>query len=105
LALANCEPIMLRPSWGAYGKAPQRLSANFVHPLALDHDVAGKLGLAKPLLPIKGTRQLRKADMLHNSACPQISVNPQTFDVVVDGQLATCEPARRVALGQKYFLR
>ena len=32
--------------------------------------------------------------MLHNDACPNITVNPQTFDVFVDGVLATCEPAR-----------
>ena len=43
--------------------------------------------------------------MLHNAACPKITVNPQTFDVVVDGELATCDPVAKVALGQKYFLR
>ena len=43
--------------------------------------------------------------MLHNAACPKITVNPQTFDVFVDGQLATCEPIEKVALGQKYFMR
>jgi len=101
----GCEPLMLRPLWGAYGRAPQRLSANFVHPLALEQDLAGKLGLTKAMLPIRGTRKLRKSDMLHNDACPGITVNPQTFDVFVDGRLATCEPARTLALGQKYYLR
>ncbi|HTO81759.1 MAG TPA: urease subunit alpha [Methylomirabilota bacterium] len=104
-ALGNCEPVMQRRQWGAYGRGPQRLSANFVHPLALEQDVAGKLGLAKAMLPIKGTRKLRKSDMLRNDACPAITVNPQTFDVFVDGRLATCEPARTLALGQKYYLR
>jgi urease subunit alpha len=87
------------------GRAPAPLSACFVHPLALDRDVAGRLGLEKQLLPIKGTRKLTKADMLHNAACPNITVNPQTFDVFVDGELATCEPIAKVALGQKYFMR
>jgi urease subunit alpha len=95
----------MRPSWGAVGRAPAPLSACFVHPLAIARDTARRLGLAKQLLPVKGTRKLTKADMLHNGACPKIAVNPQTFDVFVDGELATCEPAAKVALGQKYFLR
>jgi len=103
--LGNCEPIVMRPSWGAVGRAPAPLSACFVHPLAIGKDVAGRLRLEKQLLPIKGTRKLTKADMLHNGACPKITVNPQTFDVFVDGALATCEPIAKVALGQKYFMR
>jgi urease subunit alpha len=103
--LGNCEPILMRPSWGAVGRAPAPLSACFVHPLALERDVSGRLRLEKQLLPIKGTRKLSKADMLHNDACPQITVNPQTFDVFVDGNLATCEASATVALGPKYFMR
>jgi urease subunit alpha len=103
--LGNVEPVMLRPQWGAFGRAPQRLSATFVHPLALEQDLAGRLGLAKPLLPMSGTRRLGKKDMLHNDACPRITVNAQTFEVFVDGELASCAPAREVALGQKYLMR
>jgi urease subunit alpha len=103
--LGNCEPIVMRPSWGAVGRAPAPLSACFVHPLAIARETARRLGLAKQLLPVKGTRKLTKADMLHNGSCPDITVNPQTFDVFVDGALATCEPIAKVALGQKYFLR
>ena len=43
--------------------------------------------------------------MLHNSVCPQIDVNPQTFDVFVDGKLAYCEPANQLPLTQRYLLR
>ena len=31
----TCEPILMRPQWGAFGKAPAALSACFVHPLAI----------------------------------------------------------------------
>jgi urease subunit alpha len=103
--LGSCEPVIMRPQWGAHGRAPAPLSACFVHPLALGRDLAGRLGLSKQLLSFSGTRRLRKSDMLHNDACPTITVDPQTFDVFVDGQLATCEPIRQVALGQKYFMR
>jgi urease subunit alpha len=103
--LHEVEPVVARPQWGAYGKAPQSCSATFVHGSALDHDVAGKAKLEKPLLPIAGTRRLSKADMLHNDRCPAIRVNPQTFDVFVDGELANCAPATELSLAQKYFLR
>ncbi len=55
--------------------------------------------------PRGGTRKLTKQDMLHNDACPEIRVDPQTFDVFVDGALATCEPAARLPLAQRYMLR
>jgi urease subunit alpha len=65
----------------------------------------GKLGMTKKLLPAIGTRKLTKADMLHNSACPNITVNPQTFDVMIDGKVISCEPAKVVPLAQRYMLR
>jgi len=103
--LGCCEPLLLRPQWGSIGDAPQSISANFVHPLAIERDVPGRFDLAKAMLPIRGTRSLGKADMLHNGTCPRIEVNPQSFDVYVDGELAACAAAERLALGQKYMLR
>ena len=57
------------------------------------------------MLALSGTRSLRKSDMLHNDACPDIRVDPQTFDVFVDGVLTACEPAEKLYLTQKYLLR
>lgn len=104
-SLMTCEPILMRPQWGAFGKAKQGLSACFVNQSAIQADVKSRLGLSKAILPAKGTRKLNKAHMLHNDACPVITVNPQTFDVFVDGELATCEPAKHLPLTQRYMLR
>jgi urease subunit alpha len=104
-SLMTCEPILLRPQWGAFGRAASALSACFVHPRAIERELGGELGLAKTLLPARGTRGLRKSDMLWNQACPIIRVDPQTFDVFVDGELATCEPAGVLPLAQRYILR
>ena len=104
-SLMTCEPLMMRPQWGAFGEAKKHLSANFVTQAAADHDVQGKLGLTKTCLPAKGTRKLNKAHMLHNDACPNITVNPQTFDVMIDGTVITCEPAKVLPLAQRYMLR
>src|SRR5688572_28701026 len=104
-SLMTCEPLIMRPQWGAFGGAKHGLSACFVNPRAIAGDLAGRLGLSKPLLPARGTRALGKRDMLHNDACPKVTVDPQTFNVYVDGQLATCEPASVLPLAQRYMLR
>jgi urease subunit alpha len=95
----------MRPQWGAFGRAKQALSASFVNPMAIEADISGRLELHKPLLAAKGTRKLHKQHMLHNDVCPAITVNPQTFDVFVDGKLATCEPAKKLPLAQMFMLR
>jgi urease subunit alpha len=104
-SLMTCEPMLLRPQWGAFGKAAPALSACFVHPLAIARGLREELGISKMLLPATGTRGLKKSDMLHNDALPNIRVDPQTFDVFVDGELATCEPATELPLAQRYMLR
>jgi urease subunit alpha len=104
-SLMTCEPILMRPQWGAFGRAAAALSACFVHPLAIDRGLKTELGLAKSLLPAHGTRKLTKSDMMWNDACPNVRVDPQTFDVFVDDDLATCEPARVLPLAQRYMLR
>jgi urease subunit alpha len=104
-SLMTCEPVLMRPQWGAFGAAKKHLSVNFVNQLAVNGGIQGKLGLVKQCLPAKGTRKLTKKHMLHNDACPNITVNPQTFDVMVDGRVITCEPATVVPLAQRYLLR
>jgi urease subunit alpha len=104
-SLMTCEPLVMRPQWGAFGRAKQSLSACFVNQLALQSDLSSRLDLKKQLLPARGTRKLTKRHMLHNDACPNISVDPQTFVVSVDGEAITCEPARVVPLAQRYLLR
>ncbi len=35
---------------------------------------------------------------------PHISVDPETYQVIADGQLLTCEPASVLPMAQRYFL-
>lgn len=104
-SLMTCEPLLMRPQWGAFGEASKHLSVNFVTQSATAYDVQRRLGLTKACLPAQGTRKLTKKHMLHNDACPNITVNPQTFDVMIDGKIITCEPAKVVPLAQRYLLR
>ena len=51
------------------------------------------LQLRKRLVPVLGTRNLRKSDMILNDYLPVMEVDPQTYEVRADGQLLTCAPA------------
>ncbi|MDW3094560.1 MAG: urease subunit alpha [Gammaproteobacteria bacterium] len=104
-SLMTCEPLAMRPQWGAFGNAKQNLSVNFVNQTAVNNNIGEKLQLQKQNLAAHGTRKLNKSNMLHNDSCPKVTVNPQTFDVYVDGELATCEPAETLPLAQRYMLR
>ncbi|MEM9215362.1 MAG: urease subunit alpha [Cyanobacteria bacterium P01_F01_bin.150] len=104
-SLMTCEPILYRPQWSSFGDAPQATSVGFVTKVALEKGLPDRLGLKKELLPVQDTRSLTKADMLHNDACPAIEVDPDTFQVRVDGELATCDPVTEVPLGRLYMFR
>ncbi len=104
-SLMTCEPLAMRPQWGAFGSAQKALSVSFVNPRAIEAGLQEKLALTKRLVPTRGTRKLGKQHMLHNSRCPEISVDSQTFDVFVEGKKAYCEPADKLPLAQRYMLR
>ncbi len=98
------QPMYSRPMFGALGKAMHASCATFVSQAALADDVGGKLGLGKTILAVKNTRTIGKADMILNHARPEITVNPETYEVRADGELLTCEPATELPLAQRYFL-
>ncbi|WP_144529931.1 urease subunit alpha [Peribacillus simplex] len=98
------QPVIYRPMYGSYGKALSKSSITFVSQVAFDDKVHEKLGLEKTVLPVHGIRNLTKKDMKLNSETPEITVDPQTYEVKVNGELITCEPVDIVPMGQRYFL-
>ena len=103
-SIPTCQPEMLRKMFGAHGKAAAQTTAAFVSKYAFEDDIKGKLGLEKQVLPVSGIRNLTKKDMKLNDAMPELEVDPQTYDVTVDGELITCEPAETLPMAQRYFL-
>ena len=97
------QPVYARPMFGAFGRALTK-SFTFVSQAALDAGIGTQLGLIKPLLAVRDTRRLGKADMVHNDATPHMQVDPETYEVRADGVLLTCEPATELPLAQRYFL-
>ena len=90
--------------FGAFGGATASTSVTFVSAAAASAGVGEAYGLTKPLVAVRDTRKVRKADMVCNAATPRIEVDPQTYDVRADGELLTCEPAATLPLAQRYFL-
>jgi urease subunit alpha len=98
------QPVRYRPMFGSYGAAVQSTSLLFLSGAAARDGVAARLGLRKRTATVRGCRGLTKASMIHNTYCPRMDVDPETYEVRADGQLLTCEPARVLPLAQRYFL-
>lgn len=43
-------------------------------------------------------------DMKFNNATPELRVDPKTYEVFIDGELADSKPIKKVPLGQLYNL-
>ncbi|UGS89697.1 urease subunit alpha [Ralstonia wenshanensis] len=98
------QPVHYRPMFGSAGGALGRTSLTFLSQSAAAAGVAEQYGLAKTTAVVKGTRSVSKADMIHNDWQPDISVDPETYQVVADGTVLTCEPAEVLPMAQRYFL-
>ena len=98
------QPVIYRHMFGAYGKALHNTCVTFVSKLSLEKEVVQQYGLQKKILPVKNCRNISKKDLMHNNATPQIDVNPETYEVKVDGMPITCEPISVAPLAQRYFL-
>ena len=98
------QPVLYRPMFGGFGLAIAATSITFVSKAAFDAKLGDRLGLRRIVSPVRNCRSIGKKDMIHNDATPQIEVDPETYEVRVDGQLLTCEPASVLPLAQRYFL-
>ena len=98
------QPVHYRPMFGAYGRAVTASAITFVSQAAVDSDLRAKLGVARDLVAVTGTRTVAKKDLVHNSFTPHVTVDPETYEVRVNGQIITCEPAKVLPMAQRYFL-
>jgi urease subunit alpha len=98
------QPVIYRHMFGAYGKAVYNTCITFVSSISLENGNVRAYGLQKQLLPVRNCRNIGKKDLIHNDKTPNIEVNPETYEVKVDGEHITCEPVDVVPLAQRYFL-
>ena len=99
------QPVHYRPMFAAFGKAMTESAVTFVSQAAQEVGIGKQLGLDKQTLAVENTRSaIGKAQMVLNDYCPQIEVDPETYEVRADGELLTCEPADVLPMAQRYFL-
>ncbi|WP_341232046.1 urease subunit alpha [uncultured Methylophaga sp.] len=97
------QPVHYRPMFGSFGKA-LKTSLTFVSEAALANPAVAALDLQKPLVAVKNCRNISKKDMVLNNATPKIDVDPETYQVMADGEFLICEPATELPMAQRYFL-
>ncbi|GAC1432509.1 MAG: urease subunit alpha [Chloroflexota bacterium] len=97
------EPVLARPMFAA-AAARRSTCVTFVSQAALDRGVPARVGMAKGAVAVAGCRTPRKASMVNNDVLPDITVDPETYEVRVGGELLTCAPAASLPLAQRYFL-
>lgn len=103
-SIPTCEPVMYRPMFAAHGKAKFETCLTFVSKAAMKADIAGKYGLKKKVVPVWGCRNITKKDMKFNDKTPDITVNPETYEVRVNGEKIVSKPAKKLPLTQIYSL-
>lgn len=103
-SLMTCQPLKYRPQFGAFGNNPKRLAYSFVTEAAIQNGLADRID-SQPLLPVQNTRVVSKKDMLYNDYLPNITIDPETYRVDIDGREITADAARTVPLSQLYYLR
>ncbi|MBN9580526.1 MAG: urease subunit alpha [Afipia sp.] len=103
-SISTPQPVHYRPMYGVLGRALGSTGVTFVSQAALDDGIGHKLKLSKQLSAVRGIRTVRKKDMIHNGLTPKLEVNPQNYEVRVDGEVITCEPAEVLPMAQRYFL-
>lgn len=103
-SIPTCQPVLYQPMFAAHGKAKYESCLTFVSKAAMERDVKTKYGLQKTVVPVEGCRMIGKKDMKFNDKTPEITVDPETYEVKADGETIVCEPAKKLPLTQLYNL-
>ena len=98
------QPVYYRPMFGSFGSAASQISVTFVSQASLDNNIGEQYGIRRQLIACKNTRNITKNDMNLNDWQPDITVDPQTYEVRANGELLTCEPMEVLPLAQRYSL-
>ena len=98
------QPVVYTKMFGGYGLARKRTCITFVSQAAIENGIKEKLSLQRQVLPVHDCRKIGKKDMKNNDVIVDIQVNPENYEVRVDGELISCEAAEELPMAQRYFL-
>ncbi len=103
-SIPTTEPTYYRPMFGAFGRAKKSISFVFTSKLAVKDGLESKLNTRKKFLAVQNCRNIGKKDMVYNNLTPKIEIDPETYQVTVDGKTATVEPSTSLSLTRLYNL-
>ncbi|WP_261530174.1 urease subunit alpha [Campylobacter lari] len=95
------EPIIYEKMFGA------NLNENalhFVSKVSLEANMPEKLSLKRKCVAVKNCRNITKKDLKFNDKVQDIEVNPQTYEVKINGELISSKSVDSLALARKYFM-
>lgn len=94
---------MYKPQFGTMGSASSSLGVSFISGISLAQNNLPEYNRRK-YLPVKNTRTISKNDMKLNNLIADIEVDPLTYQVRLNGELLTSQPAEKLPLAQRYSL-
>lgn len=103
-SIPTTQPVLYQPMFAAHGDAKCESCLTFVSKAAMDQNIKEEYGLKKTVVPVHGCRNIGKKDMKLNDATPEITVNPETYEVCADGVKLESKPAETLPLTQLYSL-
>jgi urease subunit alpha len=103
-SIPTTQPVLYQPMFAAHGAAKYESCLTFVSKAAMDNNVKEKYGLKKTVVPVHNCRNIGKKDMKLNDVAPEITVNPETYEVRADGVKLESKPAKELPLAQLYSL-
>jgi urease subunit alpha len=98
------EPVLLRSMFGTQGKATGRTSVTFMSQAAIDAGIPGRLDLDRRVEAVRNCRTIGKSHMVRNASLPDIRIDPETYQVWLDGEPATIAASEQVSMSQLYYI-
>jgi urease subunit alpha len=98
------QPVYMRPQFAALGRALSKTCLTFVSKASIEGGIVERYGLERNVVAVENCRNIGKKDMKRNEETPDIRVDPDTYQVFVDGEKVGCEPAKVLPMAQRYFL-
>ncbi len=103
-SIATPQPVYMRPQFAAYGRALSKSCLSFVSKASLQAGIVERYGLQREVVAVENCREIGKKDMRRNEATPEIKVDPETYQVWVDGEKVGSDPLEELPMTQLYFL-
>jgi urease subunit alpha len=103
-SIATPQPVYMRPQFAACGRALSKSCMTFVSKASLQAGIVERYGLQREVAVVEHCRDIGKKDMKRNEATPEIRVDPETYQVWVDGEKVASDPLDKLPMTQRYFL-